>query len=93
MAMGWTFVTGKYVYSATSCKQKYVAKHPDLQIQEMSIEGQKYVNKGKSVRRPSLSEIVVDDLRQQLEQDMQKFDKIFSAVRSSYCNMKLNKGS
>ena len=33
-----TFVNGKCVYSITTCKQEYLAKYPDLQIQETSLE-------------------------------------------------------
>ena len=33
-----TFVNGERVYSVTACKQEYLAKDRDLQIQETSLE-------------------------------------------------------
>ena len=69
-----TFVSGECVYPVTACKQEYLPKYPDLQIQETSLEAHirdvsnrfvrtGRVNKGKSRGRPSVFEEVVDDLR------------------------------
>ena len=90
------FVSEECVYSAIACNQEYLAKYPDLKIQETSLEVHirdvinrfvrtGSVDKGKSPRRPSVSEEVVGDLR--------RLDKIFSALRNSCGNMKLNNGS
>mgnify|MGYP005986187237 CR=1 FL=1 len=76
-----TFGNGEWVYSVTACKQKNLAKYRDLIIQETSLEARirhvinKFVrigsvDKGKSPRRPSASEEVIDDLRR-LEQNLQ----------------------
>ena len=90
-----TFVDRECVYSVTVCKQEYLVKYPDLQIQETSLEAHiknainRFVwiggaNKGKSPGRPSVSENVVTSLKQRLQQNPQIFfDNIVSAVRSS----------
>ena len=63
------------MYSVTACKQEYLAKYRDLIIQEISLEADirnvinifaltGSVDKGKSPGRPSISEGVVNDLRQ-----------------------------
>ena len=75
------FLNKECVYSVTGCKQQYLAKYRDLIIQETSLEAHMRdvfnrfirtgsVNKGKSHRRPSVPEEVVNDLRR-LEQDPQ----------------------
>ena len=72
-----TFVNGECVYSVTFCKEEYLSKYPDLQIQETSLEAHIEdvvnrfvrtcsVNKGKSPGRSSVS----DELRR-LEQNLQ----------------------
>ena len=69
------------MYSVTTCKQEYLAKHRDLIIQETSLEGHirdvinrfvrtGSVHKEKSCGRPLVSEEVVDDLRR-LERNLQ----------------------
>ena len=76
-----TFVNEECAYSATVCKQEYLAKYRVLIIQETSLEVHirdvinrfvrtGSVNKEKSRGRPSVSEEVVDDLRR-LEQNPQ----------------------
>ena len=68
------FLNGELVYSVTVCKQEYLVKYPDLQIQETSLKvyirdvinrfvRTGSVNKRKSPGRPSVSDEVVDDLR------------------------------
>mgnify|MGYP005984583935 FL=1 len=75
------FVNREWVYFVTACKPEYLAKFPDLLIQETLLETHiidvinRFVptgnaNKGKSAGRPSVSEEVVDDLRR-LEQNPQ----------------------
>ncbi|KAJ3659556.1 hypothetical protein Zmor_011240 [Zophobas morio] len=77
-----TFVDGAWLYSVAACKQEYLANYPDLEIQETSLEAHirdvinrfvrtGNVNKGKSSGRPAVSEEVVDDLRERLEQNPQ----------------------
>ena len=69
------------MHFAITCKQEYLVRYPDLQIQETSLEAHiravinRFVrtgsaNKGKSPGRPSVSEEVFDDLRR-LEQNPQ----------------------
>ncbi|KAJ3646459.1 hypothetical protein Zmor_024047 [Zophobas morio] len=69
------FVNGGFVYSVTACKEKYLAKYPDLQIQETWLEAHirdvinrfvrtGSVNIGKFPGGPSVFEEIVDDLRQ-----------------------------
>ncbi|KAJ3662408.1 hypothetical protein Zmor_006758 [Zophobas morio] len=77
-----TFVDGAWLYSVAACKQEYLANYPDLEIQETSLKAHirdvinrfvrtSNVNKGKSSGRPAVSEEVVDDLRERLEQNPQ----------------------
>ncbi|KAJ3643622.1 hypothetical protein Zmor_026323 [Zophobas morio] len=77
-----TFVDGAWLYSVAACKQEYLANYPDLEIQETSLEAHirdvinrfvrtGNVNKGKSSGRTAVSEEVVDDLRERLEQNRQ----------------------
>ncbi|KAJ3650158.1 hypothetical protein Zmor_021863 [Zophobas morio] len=77
-----TFVDEAWLYSVAACKQEYLANYPDLEIQETSLEAHirdvinrfvrtGNVNKGKSSGRPAVSEEVVDDLRERLEQNPQ----------------------
>ncbi|KAJ3651752.1 hypothetical protein Zmor_017770 [Zophobas morio] len=78
MAMSWyhngIFVSGEWAYLVIACKQQYLAKYPDLQIQENSLQAHirdlmnrfariGSVNKEKSPGRPSVFHEVVDDLR------------------------------
>ncbi|KAJ3650075.1 hypothetical protein Zmor_021783 [Zophobas morio] len=76
-----TFVNGECMYSVTVCKQKFLPKYRDLIIQETSLKAHikdvinrfvqtSSVDKGKSPRRPSVSEEVVDDFKR-LEQNPQ----------------------
>ena len=69
------------MYSVTACKEEYLAKYSDLQIQETSLEAHirdvinrfvrtGSVNKEKFPRKPSVSEVVVDDFRQRFEQNL-----------------------
>ena len=62
------------MHSVTACKQEYLTKYPNLQIQETSLETHikdlinRFVRTGslnyeKSPGRPLVSEEVVDDLR------------------------------
>ena len=69
-----TFVNEECAYSATVCKQEYLAKYRVLIIQETSLEVHirdvinrsvriGSLNKGKSPERPSVSGKVADNLR------------------------------
>ena len=68
IAMGPTFVNEECVYSITACKQEYLAKYPDSQIQKTSLEAHIRdvvtdlfeLAKRKSSRRPSVSEVIAD---------------------------------
>ena len=86
----------------TAFKQEYLTKYSDLIIQETSLEAHirdvinrfvrtGSVNKRKSLGKPSVIEQVVDNETTSAE-SVSIFDKIVSAVRSSYYNMKLDNG-
>ncbi|KAJ3645687.1 hypothetical protein Zmor_023328 [Zophobas morio] len=78
-----TFVNKECVYSVNAYKQEYLAKHPDLIIQETTLMSHiRYVvnrfvrtgsvDTGKSPGRSSVSEEVVNDLRR-LKQNPQTY--------------------
>src|SRR5699024_2578615 len=75
-----TLVNGTWTYSLQACKNEYLVRFPDIQIQEASL--MKHirdvidrfvrtgsVSKGKSPGRPSVSDETVADLRERVEQN------------------------
>ncbi|KAJ3662057.1 hypothetical protein Zmor_006424 [Zophobas morio] len=74
---------GEWVYSVQACKDEYLAKFPELNIEEQSLmthikrivdrfNSTGNVSKGKSPGRPPVSEEVVEDLRERMEQSPKK---------------------
>ena len=90
-----TFVKVEYVYSVTTCKQEYLAKYPDLQIQKTSLEA--HTNWQCQQREISWKTLSIWENCWWFETTRAEptniFDKIVSAARSSCCKMKLSNGS
>jgi hypothetical protein len=71
---------GEWTYSMQAYEDDYIAKMPDIQIEEAPLSNDvRYVinrvasiNKGKSKERPLVSYGIVDDFRQRIEQNPQK---------------------
>ncbi|KAJ3661413.1 hypothetical protein Zmor_005808 [Zophobas morio] len=74
---------GEWVYSVQACKDEYLAKFPELNIEEQSLmthikrivdrfNSTGNVSQGKSPGRPPVSEEVVEDLRERMEQSPKK---------------------
>ncbi|CAG9822325.1 unnamed protein product [Phaedon cochleariae] len=77
-----TFINGGWSYSVVACKDEYLAKYSNVQIQEFSLKAHirtvmnrfiqnGNVNKKKSTGRPQISEEVVENLRARVEQNPQ----------------------
>jgi hypothetical protein len=71
---------GEWSYSVQACKDEYLAKFPNLDVEEQSLmthirrimdrfDKTGDVSKGKSSGRPQVSEDIVEDLRQRVEQN------------------------
>jgi hypothetical protein len=100
-----TFINGGWSYSVVACKDEYLAKYPNVQIQESSLKAHirtvinrfiqtGNVNEKKSTGRPQISEEIVEDLRARVEQNPQTSLKrlsLQSGVPLSTCHKVLKK--